>query len=114
MPLVLRWRVSDLSSFDQRRGVRERAPCSKGDLRPVRLVLRTELDHVPGRERQRGLVRRGVRAVVPDRQIAYARDRQPGEGLRIAPRPGGWCGAVEVTDAREDSIDRARLGADEV
>lgn len=90
------------------------APSRECDPRPVSLVLRAELDHMARRERQRGLVRRRVRAVVPDRQVAHARHLEPCEGAGVARGARGGRGAVEVADAREDGVDRARLGADEI
>ncbi len=65
-------------------------------------------------ERQRRLVRRRVRAVVPDRQVAHARHLEARERAGVVRGTRGRGGAIEVADAREDGVDRARLGADEV
>ena len=89
-------------------------PSSERDLGPFRLVLRAELYHMPRRERQGRLVRRRVRAVVPHSEVAHARHLEPRERAGVVRRASGRRRAVEVADAREDGVDRARLRADKV
>lgn len=89
------------------------SPRRQCDLRPILLVLSPELDHVPARKRERGLVGGRVRVVVPDGEIAHAGDRESCDRLRVA-RLRGRPVPVEVTDTCEDSIDDAWLGANEI
>lgn len=61
----------------------EYAPRRERNIRPIRRRLRPELHHLTRGERQHRLVRRRIRAVVSDREVAHACDRQARDGLGV-------------------------------